>query len=418
MFVSTLVSLMISSITGRTNPFIASLSDAHFVERVPIELSIYYLSARINGLFETAIILGFLITSLFVYTILLAHLPIWRLLIIFIGCFFGLNFCTSLSRISFFIFQKFRQQKRLITLWINSQNIYGLIFVLIPLGALYLFGRGFFISFSTLENFYFLPIISTALAITGSFFRSGMPLISWEALILSIIYALLLEIIAFKLATRTRSVQDVIDLLPILKHSDIIRENLIKGRRTLEPSDIVKNAEFLGKTSFKNKSPLYAFLLKDWLAITRLREIRRFIYYIPIATGIFIIKYVFTGENYLNSISSLININISFFLLLIPFYIIANYSLVIVQIDYINPLRQYPIKRIDMFLAKGIMLVSGVGIACFPLILYEGILGVVLVMLTSGIALILGKTRLGASQFGVIIMIGVAMFITTIASIL
>ena len=134
-FVSALVSLLISSITGRTNPFILSLSDAHFVERVPIELSIYYLSSRIKGFFETAMMLCIIITSLFVYTILLAHLPIWRLLIIFIGCFFGLNFCTSLSRISFFIFQKFRQQKRLITHWKNSQNIYGLIFVLIPLGA-------------------------------------------------------------------------------------------------------------------------------------------------------------------------------------------------------------------------------------------------------------------------------------------
>ena len=417
-FVSALVSLMITSITGRTNPFILSRSDGHFVERVPIELSIYYLSARINGFFETIIFLGIIVSSLFIYTILLVHLPLWRLLIIFIGCFFGLDFCASLSRISFFIFQKFRHQKRLMTLWTGNQAIVGATFVLIPLVALYLFGRGYYISFSTLANFYYLPVINTALALTGSFFRSGMPLVSWEAITLSIIYALLLEILAYNLATTTRSTQDVIDLIPILKHSDILRENLIRGRRTLEPSDIVKNAEFVGNTSFKNKSPVYAFLLKDWLAITRLREMRRFFYYIPLAMGVFIIKYVFSGENFLNSISSVININISSLLLIIPFYIIANYSLFMVQIDYINPLQQYPVNKMDIFIAKGILLVGGVGIACFPLIISEGILGLILVVLTAGLALILGKTRFGASQFGIILIMGVAMFMTAIVSIL
>ena len=48
----------------------------------------------------------------------------------------------------------------------------------------------------------------------------------------------------------------------------------------------------------------------------------------------------------------------------------------------------------------------------------EGILGLILVVLTAGLALILGKTRFGASQFGIILIMGVAMFMTAITSIL
>ena len=416
-YVTAFVFLVISGITGITNPFINSRPDAHFIERVPVELSICYLSTRINGFFVTILMLSIVVTSLFGYLVILIHLPIWRLVIIFLGCFFGLDFCTSMSRICFFIFQRVRRQQKLFNIWANNPNVSALSLFLVPGLALYLFTQHFLISFSTLANFYFLPLINTAVAITGCFFRSGMPLISWEALIVSVIYSILLNIITINLALKPRSIQDIIDILPALKHQDSIRENFFKGGKILEPSDIVKNADFPGKKSFKLKSPFYALVLKDWLAITRLREIRSYLYLVPIAMGMFIVKYVFFGENSQINISFFTNFDIGYFLLIIPFYIIASYSLVIVQIDYKNPLQQYPVKKMDVFLTKGAILVGGIGIACFPLLIMEGVFGLALIILTSGIALILGKTRLGVSRFGVLIIIGVAMFMTTLASI-
>ncbi len=91
----------------------------------------------------------------------------------------------------------------------------------------------------------------------------------------SVIFAIITGIIAAKY----RPMDDITDIMPVLSFIEVKMSDIV-GSKTIEPPELT-NENQRGKTVFIGKPPWQAYVLKDWLAIRRIRALRRQIYLAP-----------------------------------------------------------------------------------------------------------------------------------------
>ncbi len=383
-FFTTILSYSITAgATGLRNPFISGRQDTHFFQRIPVDPSVMYVSTRITESLKVSFVFGPMIVALFGPLMLVLHLPWWRIVSVLIICFLTYHLCESMAQLAFFTLRRFRHKGSWFLIWVNINPLIGIIIFGIPIIALLMLQQHFFIPFNTLSNYILIPLINTAVSATGFFFRSGVPLISWFALIILFLESVTLTCIASLVAVKYNPMVDMTEIMPILSFQATQIEDLFGGK-TIEPPELI-NENIKGTTVISGKSPWQAYLLKDWLAIKRIQMLRKHLYQAPIiVTGItLIILFIIPKEN------TLIHI-----ILLIVIYRIADFCMQIMQLEIKNPMQRFPVNKWDMRKSKFLLGLLGTSFYSIPLFVIKGPLSLLVIILISGLSTILGKTRL------------------------
>ena len=384
-FFATFLSYLISTgATGLRNPYIRGRQDAHFFQRIPVESSVMYLSARLTGFLMVTIIVVPFVVALFGPLMLVLHLPWWKVLGVSIVCLFTFNLCGNIADLSFIALRRFRRKGSWALIWLEpSSLIQAVIFLVVPGIAYLLIMQHTIPSFETLSYYIFFPLINTAVAVTGFSFRSGVPWESWLALMFLISESVILAIITGIIAAKYRPMDDITDIMPVLSFQATQIEDLIGGK-TIEPPELI-NENIKGTTIISGKSPWRAYLLKDWLAIKRIRMLRKHLYQAPIiVTGItIIILFILPKEN-----------TLSHTILIIVIYRMADFCMQIMQLEIKDPMQRFPVNKWDMRKSKFLLGLLGTGFYSIPLLVVKGPISLLIIILISGLSIILGKTRL------------------------
>ncbi|MHA2246176.1 MAG: hypothetical protein ACXADY_14525 [Candidatus Hodarchaeales archaeon] len=384
-FFATLSSYLITAgATGLRNPFISGRQDAHFFQRVPVESSIMYVSTRIIEPLKIALLFGPMIVVLFSPLMLVLHLPWWRIVGVLIVCFLTYNLCENMAQLAFFALRRFRRKGSWSLIWVEYNSLIGGIFVLgIPVIALLMLQQNILSNFKTLSNYTLFPLINTAVSATGFFFRSGVPLVSWFALLILFLESVVLSCVASIVAVKYKPMEDITEIIPVLSFQATQIEDLIGGK-TIESPDLI-NENIKGTTIISGKSPWRAYLLKDWLAIKRIRMLRIHFYQAPIiVTGLTIaILFIIPKEN-----------TLSHTILIIAIYRMADFCMQIMQLEIKDPMKRFPVNKWDMRKSKFLLGLLGTGFYSIPLLVVKGPISLLIIILISGLSIILGKTRL------------------------
>ncbi|MFW9904049.1 MAG: hypothetical protein ACFFFH_06925 [Candidatus Thorarchaeota archaeon] len=383
-FVTVLSYLISTGATGLNNPFISGRQDIHFFQRIPVEPSVMYASTRITESLKVSLVFGLMIVALFGPLMLVLHLPWWRIVSVLIICFLTYHLCESVSQLAFFSLRRVRRKGSWHLIWVNNNSLIGGIIVVgIPVIALLMLQQHLYLPFNTLSNYILFPLINTAVSATGFFFRSGVPLISWFALVILFLESVAVTYIASLVAVKYNPMVDMTEIMPILSFQATQIEDLFGGK-TIEPPELI-NENIMGTTVISGKSPWLAYLLKDWLAIKRIQMLRKHLYQAPIiVTGItFIILFIIPKEN------TLIHT-----ILLIVIYRIADFCMQIMQLEMKNPMQRFPVNKWDMYKSKFLLGLLGTSFYSIPLFVIKGPLGLLIIILISGLSTILGKTKL------------------------
>ena len=400
-FFATILSYLITAgATGLRNPFISGRQDAHFFQRVPVDSSVMYVSTRITESLKMALLFGPMIVVLFGPLMLVLHLPWWRIVGVLIVCFLTYNLCGNSAELAFFAFRRFRRKGNWATIWLDSSSpIIGIIFLGIPVIALLMLQQNIFTNFKTLSNYALFPLINTSVSATGFFFRSGVPLVSWFALLILSLESVILSCVASIVAVKYKPMEDITEIMPVLSFQATQIEDLIGGK-TIEPHEII-NENIKGTTIISGKSPWRAYLLKDWLAIKRIRMLRKHFYQAPIiVTGItIIILFIIPKEN-----------TLSYTILIIVIYRMADFCMQIMQLEIKDPMQRFPVNKWDMRKSKFLLGLLGTGFYSIPLLVVKGPISLLIIIFISGLSIILGKTRLINSKltrYFILIMIAI-----------
>ncbi|MFX0092567.1 MAG: hypothetical protein ACFFBD_12460 [Candidatus Hodarchaeota archaeon] len=392
-FTTLFVLLIFGGATGTTNPFINGSYDAHLLKRIPVDSSLLYLSVRLGiylrtGLFTLAVLL------LFGPLMIVLQLPWWRFLGVVITFFLGFDLCMTSGYLTYFILRKFRMRGNWAQiLMMHAENPLMLILVFgVPVIALVMAMRGMFLEFATLSMFPFIPLINVSVAFTGFLFRSGVPLESWIALTIVFIQVIILNGLVLTLAARSRPIEDIMQILPTLTFIDVQREALIGGR-TIESYELV-DENILGERNFILKPVWKAYLLKEWLAIKRVRALRKFLYSGSAMVGISIVILIFFPAYTL-------------FVIFLLFSLIVEFARACSQIEYKNPLQRYPINKWEIIKFKGVIIILGAILLGLPLFLVKGLIALIPILLVSIISLTISSTGLGSSRFITMILAGI-----------
>jgi len=396
--------LITAGATGLRNPFISGRQDAHFFQRIPVESSVMYVSTRITESLKVALLFGPMIVVLFGSLMLVLHLPWWRIVGVLIVCFLTYNLCENMAQLAFFALRRFRRKGSWSLIWVNNSSPIGGIIVLgIPVMALLMLQQKFITNFKTLSNYTLFPLVNTAVSATGFFFRSGVPLESWVALLILFLESVILTCVASIVAVKYKPMEDITEIIPVLSFQATQIEDLIGGK-TIEPPELI-NENIKGTTIISGKSPWRAYLLKDWLAIKRIRMLRKHLYQAPIiVTGLtLIILFIIPKEN-----------TLSHTILVIAIYRMADFCMQIMQLEIKDPMQRFPVNKWDMRKSKFLLGLLGTGFYSIPLLVVKGPISLLIIILISGLSIILGKTRLINSKltrYFILIMIA---FLTTL----
>ncbi|MFX1252853.1 MAG: hypothetical protein ACFFCZ_14700 [Promethearchaeota archaeon] len=392
-FTTLFVLLILGGATGTANPFVNGSYDAHLLKRIPVDSSLLYLSVRLGtylriGVFTLAVLL------LFGPLMIVLQLPGWRLLGLVITFFLGFDLCIVSGYLTYFILRRFRMRGNWSqTVMMNIENPLMLIPVLgVPVIALVMAMRGMFLEFATLSLFPFIPLINVSVAFTGFLFRSGVPLESWIALIIVFVQVIVLNSLVFALATRSRPLEDIMQILPTLTFLDVQRESQIGGK-TIESYELV-DENILGERSFIQKPTWKAYLLKEWLAIKRVRALRKYLYSGPAMGGITLAILIFFPVYTLFAIFLLFNL-------------MADFAQVCSQLEYKRPLERYPINRREIMKFKGLTITLGSILLGLPLLIIKGLIVLIPIFLVAIMSVIISRTGLGSSKFITMIPAGI-----------
>ena len=399
-FFATILSyLIIAGATGLWNPFISGRQDAHFFQRVPVETSIMYVSTRIIEPLKMALLFGPMIVVLFGPLMLVLQLPWWRIVGVLIVCFLTYILCENMAQLAFFAFRKFRRKGRWSLIWVEYNSLIGGIFVGIPVIALLMIQQNSTTNFETLSDYTLFPLINTAVSATGFFFRSGVPLVSWLALLILFLESVILSCVASIVAVKYKPMEDITEIIPVLSFQATQIEDLIGGK-TIEPPELI-NENIKGTISISGKSPWRAYLLKDLLAIKRIRMLRKHFYQAPIiVAGITItILFIIPKEN-----------TLSHTILIIVIYRMADFCMQIMQLEIKDPMQRFPVNKWDMRKSKFLLGLLGTSFYSIPLLVVKGPISLSIIILISGLSIILGKTKLINSKltrYFILIMIAI-----------
>ncbi|MFX0062493.1 MAG: hypothetical protein ACFFC7_09930 [Candidatus Hermodarchaeota archaeon] len=390
-FTTFFVLLILGGATGTTNPFVNGSYDAHLLKRIPVDSSLLYLSARLGtflriGCFTLAVLL------IFGPLMIVLQLPWWRFLGLVITFFLGFDLCMTSGYLTYFILHRFRVRGN----WSQISNIVNPLILIpvlgVPVVAFAMARIGIFLEFATLSLFPFIPLINISVAFTGFLFRSGVPLESWIALIIVFVQVIVLNSLVLVLAVRSRPIEDIMEILPTLAFIDLRREDLIGGR-TIESYELVEE-NILGERSFIQKPVWKVYLLKEWLAIKRIRALRKYLYSGPVMVGISIAILIFFPA-------------ITLFAIFLLFNFMAEFAQVCSQLEYKKPLERYPINRREIIKFKGLIIVLGSILLGLPLLIVKGLIALIPIVLVSIISMIISRTGLGSSKFITMIPAGI-----------
>ncbi|MFX0064984.1 MAG: hypothetical protein ACFFC7_22645 [Candidatus Hermodarchaeota archaeon] len=369
-----------TGITGIFTPYASS--DHHkiyLLQRIPIEPSVLYLSNRFDSLLRTLVI-SMLFTILFGPLVVVVQIPWWRIGGVFAALFISVDFCITSGQLAFFIFRRFQSQKNWMYIWTDLNSlVIPIVFLAVPAIAFLMLWQGIFPSFASLAIFPFLPLISNSLAFTGFFFRSGIPDVSWIALVMALAQLIILNIIVGVLAVNYNPLEDLMDTLPVLKFLDSQRSHLFGGN--IINFNLVDD-DTQGERRFIGKKPWKAYLLKDWLAMKRIRALRTYLYSIPLIVGATIIVYF------------LLPPEISLYSLIPVVFAMADFAFKLTQLDSNNPLQRFPISKWKQVRLKFSNLVLGLGFLSVPLVIAKGPISLIIVLFIAGISVMFEQIRL------------------------
>lgn len=397
-FITCLCYLIAIGATGLRNPYIKSRQDAQFFQRVPVESSVIYFSARLAGFLMTAIFIVPFVVFLFEPLMLVLNLPWWRIGGVVVVFLLTFNLCGNIADLAFFALRRFRRKGNWSSIWFDSSSpIIGIIILGVPVIAFLMLQQNAIPTFETLTVFSLFPFINTAVIATSFFFRSGVPWESWMALIFlsleSGIFALIMGIIA----ANHRPMEDITEIMPVLSFQAAQLEDLVGGK-TIEPPELI-NEDIKGNSVFSGKSPWRAYLLKDWLAIKRIRALRNQIYRAPIVVIGVTIAILFIPQEY------------SFALLWIVIYSMADFSMLIARLEIKDPMQRFPADSWTMTKSKFLIMLFVTGFYGISLFVAKGLVSLVIIVLVTILSTIIGKTKWGVLKarfltFGI-------MFLTT-----
>ncbi len=390
-FFTTLLSyLMAQGITGGRNPYLKNRQDAYFFQRVPIESSVMYLSARFSGFFLVIVItIPFVILS-FEPLMIALQLPWWRIGGVLLTSILTFNLLGDIADLSFFALRKYRRRGKWVTIWMDSSSpIITLVLLIVPVLAFLIFQQNLVPSYSVLANFIAIPLINSSLAITGFFFRSGVPWESWIALAILIIECFCSTIIIWRIARNHQPMEEITEVIPVLSMQEARFEEL-SGGKILGPTELV-DEEIQGNVSFISKYPFKALIVKDWLAIKRIRPLRNHlvrapIFIVLISIGIFIIPPEFF-----------------FYIVWFLIYPMVDFSLLLARIEVKKPLERYPTKNWDSFTGKFFITLIASSIYGIPLLLLGGVSCVLIIFIVPLLSTIIGRKQWGLMKIRILV---------------
>ena len=383
LFTTFLSYLIFAGATGVRNPFIRGRQDAHFFQRVPVKSVVMYLSARLSESLMIIILLTPLVLAVLGPLMLVLHLPWWRIVIVLIVCLLTVNLGGKIGDLAFIALRRLRIKKNWVSIWFEAANpIMAVVFLWAPLLAILMVQQHFVPDFETLSNYILIPLINSAVAATGLFFRSGVPWESWMALTILFVESSAISIGISLLAARYKPMEDITEIVPVLSFQAAQIEDFIGGK-TIEPPELT-NEDITGEAVFSGKSPWRAYLLKDWLAIKRIRAFRKHIYRAPIIVSLITIAILFIPKENTFLIP----------LLYIVVFLMADFSLLLIQLEIKDPMQRFPVGRQDMIMSKFLIALMGTGFYSIPLLVVKGSISLLIIILISGLSIILGKTRL------------------------
>ena len=400
--------MILSGITGFRNPYIKDRQDAHFFQRVQIEPSVMYFSTRFIGFLKVMFFVSSITIFLFEPLMIVLKIPWWRIFFVMVIIIFTFVLSGKIADLVFVIFSKTRSKRRWMKIWIDGNfAIQGTVLLSIPGIALLLLNLFIIPTFESLSKYFFLPYVNAAVAASGFFFRSGIPKESWFGLLFLVVETIGLLLITNFVMSRYKPNNDINELITILAFqvTSIYDLGAVKN---LETSDLVSE-DLKGKTNFRNKSPLKAYLLKDWLAIRRIRKLRRHLFQAPIIIVLLSVLFIFLlpeGNQFFYS------------LLVIGLYPIAEFSLQITKLEYRKPMKNFVIKRRNSILSKTFFIIIGSLAYSIPLFIAKGVIVIPIITFVACVGAIIGSTRFSYSMMSnlfiilvVLLMIPIFMFI-------
>ncbi|MFX1538134.1 MAG: hypothetical protein ACFFDI_28395 [Promethearchaeota archaeon] len=393
---------ILTGATGIRNPFISGRQDAHFFQRIPVESAVMHISAKITEFLKITPLVVVIVVPLFSPLIWALHVQWWRILVVLIVCLLTINFSGNIADLAFFTFRRLRRKGKWALIWLDSNSPIFWVIFLGPSIAYLMTMLNYVPTFEILSHYIPLPFINTAVAATGFFFRSGIPRESWIALLILLLETIVLAIVTNILMAKYRPMEDITEIIPVLSFQAAQLEDLIGGK-TIEPSELT-DEDIKGKTSFCKKSPVNAFILKDWLAIKRIRTLRKHLYWAPL---------IVIGLTITAMLLIIPKGNQSYYtLLLLAIYPMADFALLLTRLEIKEPMQRFPVKKWDIRKSKILLILLGTSFYGIPLFIAKGPIGLLIIVLVTGVSIIIGKTKWGAVRSRIFLLFGIALLTT------
>ncbi|MHA2298959.1 MAG: hypothetical protein ACXAEU_13330 [Candidatus Hodarchaeales archaeon] len=394
--------LVAAGATGLRNPYITRRQDVRFYQQVPVEPSVIYLSARLAGLLIYSLLIILIIWIVFGPLMLVLDLPWWRIAGVQIACILTFNLCGNLADLAFFTLERFRRKGRWDLVWLDTSSpVQFVIFLAVPALAYVVYLQGLIPSFETLSRYTLLPLVNGTIAATGFFFRSGVPLESWIALVLLLVESILLAIVTAVIAANYQPMEDMTEIMPVLSFLETKAQDLTGGK-AIEPPELVSE-DIEGKAIFTGKSPWSAHVLKDLLAIMRIRVLRRRIYLAPLIVGIITILILFIVPR---------DDPLFYMILILSVFQMAEFPLLLAQLEVKDPMQRFPVDRWVMGKSKIFLALLGAGFYGIPLLVAKGLVSLVIIVLVAGLGVIIGKTKWGSFRTRYLLLVAITLSTT------
>ncbi len=400
-FATGLSYLVAAGATGLRNPYIGGRQDVHFFQRIPVESSVMYLGARLTESLKVVLVVVPSIVCLFGPLMLVLHLPWWRMVGVLIVCLLTFNLCGNIADLAFFTFRRFRRKNSWYQVWLDSSSpLIGIILLWVPVLAFLMYQQQVVPDFETLSDFLLIPLINTAVIATSFFFRSGVPWQSWIGLIILISESIIIAGVTSIIAAYYKPMEDMAEIIPVLSFQAAKLEDFIGGK-TIQPPELI-DSDIKGNSIFTEKSPWFAYLLKDWLAIKRIRAFRKHFFLAPIIViGLTIVFLFIPQEN-----------SLFFALQFFVIYPMADFLLLLIQLEIKDPMQRFTDDRWNMVKSKFILALFVIGFYSVPLFVAKGLVSLIIILLVTALVTIVGKTKWGALKSRYFLLLGIVLLTT------
>ena len=204
---------------------------------------------------------------------------IFRLTLVIINLFLGIEFITLLGNITYFLLQKFRKGRNLEAFFTeNLGYVLGAIALAPIIGFIYLLVNQQLPTYAEIQIFSLIPLVNNGVGTVGFFFRSGIPIYSYESLVYSIIQVVILLLVTIFFIRKSYSTTEMGNLMPIFEYNESKRqENLAKFFQDT-PIPSIDRVET--NINFYSKKNTFSLIKKEWLLIQRINSIKKTYFFV------------------------------------------------------------------------------------------------------------------------------------------